>query len=153
MLDKNGFEDLLKKIEELKKSLAVIRKEKGNAFQDDSNTWHDNFAYEFANYKELDMLDQIEDMLEVYSNAILIERGDDRSICDIGDNLIIRFYDEFGYEDEPYVLVAKNLNIKEKEISINSPIGQAIYKQKYNSDIEFKSSTNNKVKIKILKPN
>ena len=150
LLDNSGFNEILNKISELKKKLAEIRKEKGNAYQDDSNTWHDNYAYEFANYRELDILDQIEELYKTYESAILVERGHDCNVCDIGDQFNIRFFNDVGYEDELYTLVAKNLNIGSAEISINSPIGNAVYLKEYGSEINF-ISNGNKVHIKIFK--
>ena len=150
-LDKKGFDEISNYITELRKSLNDIRKEKGHAYMEDSNTWHDNYAFEFANAREIDLLDQIENQLNTYNEAKLVERGNDRTVCDIDDQIFIRFFDNFGFEDEQYTLVAKNLNIKSDEISLNSPLGMAIYKQKFDSDICFETDNKIQVKIKLMR--
>ena len=70
-LDKKGFDEISNYITELRKSLNDIRKEKGHAYMEDSNTWHDNYAFEFANAREIDLLDQIENQLNTYNEAKL----------------------------------------------------------------------------------
>lgn len=40
------------KIQELQQALEAIRQDKNTAFEGDTNTWHDNFAYENATREE-----------------------------------------------------------------------------------------------------
>ena len=40
------------KIKELQQALEAIRQDKNTAFEGDTNTWHDNFAYENATREE-----------------------------------------------------------------------------------------------------
>lgn len=40
------------KIKELQRALEYIRQDKNTAFEGDTNTWHDNFAYESATREE-----------------------------------------------------------------------------------------------------
>ena len=72
-------------------------------------------------------------------------------LSEISSLFMLRFFDNFGFEDEQYTLVAKNLNIKSDEISLNSPLGMAIYKQKFDSDIYFETDNKTQIKIKLMK--
>jgi len=48
-----------KKIAEIKQELEKIRHDKNTAFEGDTNTWHDNFAYENATREEKMLEDRL----------------------------------------------------------------------------------------------
>lgn len=49
---KEYFEKAIAKVKQIEVELDDIRKEKSGAFQGDTNTWHDNFAYESLTREE-----------------------------------------------------------------------------------------------------
>ena len=55
------------KIKELQQALEAIRQDKNTAFEGDTNTWHDNFAYENATREEK----MAEDRLLLFDEALM----------------------------------------------------------------------------------
>ena len=59
------------KIRELQQTLESIRQEKNTAFEGDTNTWHDNFAYESATREEKMTEDRLFKAMKEVENYIV----------------------------------------------------------------------------------
>ena len=65
---KNAFD----KITQLQKELENIRREKNISFEGDTNTWHDNFAYEQLTREEQQTAKLLADLSSEFSNMQII---------------------------------------------------------------------------------
>lgn len=111
--------------------------------------YHDNFAFEEAKRKELVIIKEIEDRRSQISNIEIVKETKYKDRININDivKLEIIFSNE-DKEDKKYKLVGSYFP-KEDEISINSPIGRAIYNKKIGSKVEYLVN-NKKVVVKII---
>ena len=116
--------------------------------------WHDNFAYEDACRNESMLQKRLEQLLKQKGKIELI----DSSICDqnlvnIGDVVKLEFiYDDGDTEVEEVRLTGNwkvSLDELAQEVSLNSPLGRAIYLQKIGSIVSY-SVNDQEIHIKIL---
>lgn len=150
-LSKEGYHKYLDEIEELRKKLVQNSKIKALSASDDAgNGWHDNFSFEEAKREELMIIANIEKKCSLLQLIILLEKHNIKNKVDLLDIVQVKFVDTEELED--YRLVGElnsNLDSIPNEISINSPLGQAIYKKKV-GDISHYEINNHKTTIKII---
>ena len=154
-LDKNGYNEYLKSIEELYDKLKENSKSKTSSYDSAvGDGWHDNFDFEEAKRIEVSLVMQINNKNEELKNIVIVENNNsDDSIVNINDIVELKFIFDEEEEFEKFKL-AGGCNPKEyndyREITLNSPIGKAIYKQKLGSIIEY-SVSSKKFKVQILR--
>ena len=130
-LSKEGYEQYLKEIEELKKSLLENGKHKSYAYENSGDGFHDNFEFEQSELKERGILYQLREKVAGLDNIVVIEKQKNDEVIGVDD--IVSLTIDFGDGDKEtsiYKLVGSNsLNHDDEiqNISINSPLGQAIY--------------------------
>lgn len=153
-LDKNGYNEYLKSIEELYDKLKENSKLKTSSYDSAvGDGWHDNFDFEEAKRKEVSLVMQINNKNEELKNIIIIENNNnDNSVVNINDVVELKFiFDDNEFEK---FKLTGGCNPKEhddyREITLNSPIGKAIYKQKLGSIVEY-SVLSKKFKVQILR--
>jgi len=151
-LDKSGIEQLKKNIEMLESKLSKARTDKGIA-ADGTNPWHDNFGYEQIAYQsEPALIFEIKHKKETLATAEIIAPHGKEGFVDIGD--VVTLYDnQFGEEFK--VILHANYDLTEiddeiEQTSINSPMGEALWKAKVNTDINYKVDDRN-FSMKIVK--
>lgn len=69
------FEKCQKRIRELNEKLAQIRCDKTAAYTEDTNTWHDNFAYEHLTREEKQTEKLIADLTTDLNNMLVVPRN------------------------------------------------------------------------------
>ena len=158
LVNNEGYNQFFEELEKLKISLISNASSGSEAYNDAvGDGWHDNFAYEEAMRQERGITNKINDMIKQknYLKIVDDEKYDDDkvNINDVVEVLIK--YAEDDIEKEILKLTGKySPNTNEingiKEISLNSPIGKAIYKQKINSSV-FYDVRKNKIEVYILK--
>ncbi len=162
-LDHEGYNKLLNDIEELKKDLIEVSKEKGIACSDAAGDgWHDNFAYDEACRQEYTLAGQLSDLYKRLKKVKIIEKTDDETLVEVGDIVTIdMMYSYDDIEEMKLKLVGSygiELDAEIQEVTLESPMGKAIYHKRigdessYNVngkwfDIKIKS----KEKAKVLK--
>ena len=130
-LDKEGYENYLKEIEQIREKLKNNSKDISLYMSDDAygDSWHDNFAYEQAMIKENTLRHELEKKLKGLENIEIIKEnknGNEVCLNSVVDILI-------DGEIETYILSGdtSSNNINEiVAITINSPLGKSIYKKK-----------------------
>lgn len=136
-LDQDGYNQYLEEIETLKQRLLEHHTSKGEAYSSSAGDgWHDNFDFEENVRVEKMLLGQLRDKTNKLNDIVIVEKimDIDDSIIDIND--LVRLSLVFGenyIETNIYKLVASSLPEESSEyinISINSPIGSAIYGKK-----------------------
>lgn len=142
-LNKKGYEDLLKEIERKEKELADLRLYKGQDAIFQGDNWHDNPTLYQAELKELTLMREISEKKYKINNIEIVENIGDDNLIDIGDVVKIdMIFSETDREEETFKLIGTTPNIDStsaiQEISINSPIGKAIYHKKIGDTAEYK---------------
>ena len=72
---KEYFDKSQRKVRELQERLAQIRSDKTAAYTEDTNTWHDNFAYEHLTREEKQTEKLIADLLADLDNMLVVPRN------------------------------------------------------------------------------
>ena len=145
------FYDKLENLKELSTSNANTLSKSYNDYVGDG--WHDNPVYEEAMRKNRMIDDDIKKMLIEEKILKIIEDKYDKNVVNIDDIIKIEFiYSQDDREFEIIKLTGKyipNTDLEIKEITLNSPIGRAIYKKKIGEIYSYKVGDNN-VSIRIV---
>lgn len=72
---KEYFDRSQRKVRELQERLAQIRNDKTAAYTEDTNTWHDNFAYEHLTREEKQTEKLVADLLADLDNMLVVPRN------------------------------------------------------------------------------
>lgn len=157
LVSKDGYEQFFLELEKLKDSItsnALISSEAYSAAVGDG--WHDNFAYDEAMRQERFIVSKINDMINDIPFLKVVD--DEEYIQDkvnVNDTIevCIKYADD-DKENEILKLTGRyfpnNNDVNGiKEISLNSPIGKAIYKQKIGEMVYYEVGKN-KIEVSIL---
>lgn len=148
VVDIEGFGQIDELINTEKEKLKEAVRAKAAAFQNDTNSWHDNAAYDDALEKENGAIMEINRLIDIKNTIEIISKHDDGSAVDIGDVVTIELDNEEIFD---VILTGKFLaNSKNGEITLNSPIGQSIYKKKVGDIVKFKTHDNRNSLLKII---
>lgn len=139
-LDQRGVEQLKQEIRKKELELLNAKKEKGESFANDTNSWHDNFAFEQSKLRVDSLSYDIFKLNENMKNVKIIEPHNDKGKVDI--NNVVIFYN-YNIEEEEKVFLSAEYTIElEKNgievATINSVLGQAIYKKGRDEKASFK---------------
>ena len=139
-----GYDLFLEELDNLKSSLNRNGKEKSESFASAiGDGWHDNFDFEEAARNEKKILKQIADRKKILGNLVIIkEEEKNQNIVGIDDLLSVKLeYDDNSIENCVFKLVGtfySNNNTDDyQEITLNSPIGKAIYHKKIPSITDY----------------
>ena len=72
---KEYFDKSQRKVQELQERLGQIRNDKTAAYTEDTNTWHDNFAYEHLTREEKQTEKLVADLLADLDNMLVVPRN------------------------------------------------------------------------------
>lgn len=144
VLDANGYEEYLRDILKLEEKLAELRKFKGEVAVHEGNVWHDNFTFEQAENEERMLMKEISNRYQLLAEAEIVEMGDSLGV-ELNDIVSMEIFMGNGIREMVVKLVSilSGDDSEIKEITLNSPMGQAIY-QKLPDD-EFSYSVNGKI--------
>lgn len=150
-MDSEGFKNYQKKIEQLEKELADVRKYKGEVAIFQGDTWHDNPELEYTEAKEKRLMFRIFKMKNNLKNIEIIENSNNPNKVCIGDTLKILFIDNGIVEEMVITLVSdiSDINDDLNQVSVNSLLGQKILDKKIGETVEY-SNKNSNIKVKIL---
>ena len=151
-LDRNGYEQYLKDIEEAEQKLREIQLYKGEVAIHQGDNWHDNPALYETEMNERMAIKRLEDLKNGLNNIQIIESSsipDEKDTVSI--NSLVTLSIDFDGEIEEHTSrlvasVSKGLD----ELSINSPLGSAILGKHLNDCVEYKVNSNS-VSAKIIK--
>ena len=143
-LNQQGYEDYLKLLAEKEKQLADLRMYKGKDAIFQGDNWHDNPTLYQTELQERSLMLEIAEMKHnLQYNIEIVENLGDGKLVDIGDVVKVdMIFSEDDREEETFKLVGTvpNLDMDEEiqEVSINSPIGNAIYHKKVGEIATYK---------------
>ena len=149
-----GYNQFFDEFEKLNNSLTSNAAHGSEVYADAVvDGWHDNFAYEDAMRKEKMIQSKINEMILQKDKLKLVEDGDydENAVCinDIIEVSII--YDDDDSDLEIIKLTGKYLpNEQKNEVTLNSPIGKALYRKKVGSTNSYKVN-NKELKVYIIR--
>lgn len=151
-LTKSGYDNYLRHIEDLLESLQKNSAEKSESYNVAvGDGWHDNFAFEDAKIKELIIIRDIEKKKMNKKNIEIVkERNLGPDFVNINDIVELQFIADG--EIDKFKLTGNYFSEHHddyQEVTLNSPIGKAIYKKKIGSTIFYKSPSDEKINILI----
>lgn len=144
-LDKSGYEKYLKEIEELRNRLNNNSKMKSEAYVDAvGDGWHDNFLFEDAKREEYKILGLLREKIAGLSRIVVVDSVSEKNGININDfiTLNLMFPGEEPEELE-FKLVASNSPEINTEISLNSPLGKAVYQKQIGDSGSYIVNGNN----------
>ena len=140
-LDEKGYQEYLKEIDILKEKIRKNSIDMAEYQSDDAygDGWHDNFAYEQAMQKDIALSYELNNKLKGLDNIVIVKKNNNSNIVDINSKVEIRFDDED--DTEVYILSGgstSNIVDNIPSITLNSPLGKAIYKKKKDDIFTYK---------------
>lgn len=141
ILDQAGYENYLKAIAEKEKELDKIRMYKGKVAIYQGDNWHDNPILYQTELKENSIMTELANMRAKLNNIEIVEGSNIEDVINISDIVEI----ELIYSDtdiERTIIRLVGTMPKKDEISIESPIGSAIYQKKVGDTENFKVNGN-----------
>ncbi|MBA7572914.1 Transcription elongation factor GreA [subsurface metagenome] len=148
-LTKEGYEELLKEMENL---VNNKRKEIAERLRDAKNSGGDlteNSEYEYAKNDQAFIEGRIEQINEILSNYIIIEKKENKGFVDLGVTVVVRDVDK--KRDKEFKIVSSIESDPEKnKISDESPMGRALLDKKIGDEVLVKTPEDTK-RLKIIK--
>lgn len=136
-LDQKGYQQYLQEIEALKEKLNENNRQKSSAYTSAvGDGWHDNFEFEEAKREEFKIMGLLRDKIEGLNRIVIIEKDEksqnDDNLVDIDDYVsVLLLMPNNEIEHMIFRLVASLSTSRDvKEISLNSPMGKAVYGKK-----------------------
>jgi transcription elongation factor GreA len=148
-LTKEGFDELLKEREDLinnkRKEIAVRLKEAKNSGGDLT----ENSEYEYAKTEQAFIEGRIEQINEILSNYIIIEKKTGKGLVDLGSIVIVKDLDK-KKEKEFKIVSSIESDPEKNKISDESPMGRALLNKKIGDEVVVKTPKETK-KLEIIK--
>ncbi|MBU4314682.1 MAG: transcription elongation factor GreA [Actinobacteria bacterium] len=148
-LTKEGYEELLKEMEDL---VNNKRKEIAERLRDAKNSGGDlteNSEYEYAKNDQAFIEGRIEQINEILSNYIIIEKKENKGLVELGVTVVVRDVDK--KRDKEFKIVSSIESDPEKnKISDESPMGRALLNKKIGDEVLVKTPEDTK-RLKIIK--
>ena len=141
-LDKLGYENYLKSLEDIKKEIDENAKLMSLYVSDDAygDGWHDNFAYEETMRKEAELFQKYNKKKSMLKDIVIVDKESNGTVS-LNMKVELLFIDDETVEE--YILTGDiNSNIDDKSITINSPLGSAIYGKKVGDKVSYKVGDN-----------
>jgi transcription elongation factor GreA len=148
-LTKEGFDELLKEREDLinnkRKEIAERLKEAKNSGGDLT----ENSEYEYAKTEQAFIEGRIEQINEILSNYIIIEKKTNKGLVELGSIVIVKDLDK-KKEKEFKIVSSIESDPEKNKISDESPMGRALLNKKIDDEVVVKTPKETK-KLKIIK--
>ena len=141
-LDKVGYENYLKSLEDIKKEIDENAKLMSLYVSDDAygDGWHDNFAYEETMRKEAELFQKYNKKKSMLKDIVIVDKESNGTVS-LNTKVELLFIEDDTIEE--YILTGDiNSNIDDNSITINSPLGSAIYGKKVGDKVSYKVGDN-----------
>ena len=145
-LDQSGYDEYLQEIEELEKAIEENNKGRREAFDAGAGDGWDSPEFEEIERTNMRLSGKLRDMREALSRIVIIEKHNDQETVDIGDTVLADMvYAPDDKEEITFKLVGSDGNISSEvqEVSINSPLGSAVYKKKIGDTCSYSVNDRN----------
>ena len=150
LVSKEGYDEYYNELEKLKKSLTRNASCGSDAYTSAvGDGWHDNFDFEQTMREEKQITYNIKKMMNDTKYLEIVKKHNKKDYVDLDDTVSIKFIYDDTDEIEEYKLTGKYIS-NNNEITLNSPLGNAIYNKKIGSTIIYKVN-NKEIKVQIIK--
>lgn len=151
-LDAEGLEKFKERIHQVEKELAEVRMYKGKEAIYQGDNWHDNPTLYQTELNEMTLMRTLTEMREQLNNVEFIEKIQDSEIVNVGDIVTLEMiFAPNDKEQNTFKLVGSSGDLRAEipEVSINSPMGNAIFGKKIGDRATYKVN-NNTINVDIL---
>ena len=141
-LDKVGYENYLKSLEDIKKEIDANAKLMRLYASDDAygDGWQDNFAYEETMKREAELFQKYNKKKSMLKDIVIVDKESNGTVS-LNMKVELLFIDDDSVEE--YIITGDiNSNIDDNSITINSPLGSAIYGKKVGDKVSYKVGDN-----------
>jgi len=148
-LTKEGYEGLIKEREDL---INNKRKEIAERLKDAKNSGGDlteNSEYGYAKSEQAFIEGRIEQISEILSNYIIIEKKENKELVELGAIVVVRDVDK-KRNKEFRIVSSIESNPEKNKISDESPMGRALLNKKIGDEVLVKTPKDTK-RLKIIK--
>ncbi|MBA7508630.1 Transcription elongation factor GreA [subsurface metagenome] len=148
-LTKEGYEELIKEREDL---INNKRKEIAERLKDAKNSGGDlteNSEYGYAKNEQAFIEGRIEQISEILSNYIIIEKKENKELVELGAIVVVRDVDK-KRNKEFRIVSSIESNPEKNKISDESPMGRALLNKKIGDEVLVKTPKDTK-RLKIIK--
>ena len=147
-LDEEGYKKYLQDIEDLKNQINNNGKQKSSAYVSAvGDGWHDNFEFEDAKREELRLLGLLKEKVAGLSRIVVVNNKKTDDSIVVGDYVTVNLY--FNNADKPMEKIFRLVGVSNPdisgdimEISINSPLGKAVYMKKTGDKFDYVVGSN-----------
>ena len=144
-LDEDGYKQYLEELEAIKKKIEANSRDITEYMSDDAygDGWHDNFAYEQAMQKENVLKRDLDLKLKGLNNIVIVDSKTKDDI--VGLNKIVDVLFDGETEIESFLVTgnsSSNIDNDIPQVTINSPLGSALYKKKKNDIFSYNVDKN-----------
>lgn len=141
-LDRKGYLNYLKSLEDIKKEIDENAKLMSLYVSDDAygDGWHDNFAYEETMKREAELFQKYNKKKGMLKDIVIIDKESNGTVS-LNMKVGLLFIDDDIVEE--YILTGDiNSNLDDNSITLNSPLGSAIYGKKVGDKVSYKVGDN-----------
>lgn len=138
-LDQEGYEELLDSISRTVEKLNKITMGRSSAYREGTGNIGDEPEFEILQIEERRILHELQKQRLLLSRVEIIEKHNNNEFIDIGD-IVRTEISADDYTQECVVkLVGKSIDFDSdiNEVTINSPLGGAIYKKNIGEDVSY----------------
>ena len=129
-VSKEGYRSLERSLEDLNKKLIDVGKYKNKIAAENGDVWHDNNDFEQTEIMERSLMKEISDLKEKLRNAEIVTSDDVEGKVGFGSIVTVNIGSSDSPKEKETFLVSDSDEESEYyKISINSPIGKAIFNQ------------------------
>lgn len=138
-MDKKGLERLDSEINSLKEKLRVVKD-----FSDSNSTDRYNVEFEENARTASIILTKLNLLLDARRRAVVIEKQHDENLIDIDDIISVDITVGGKTTESTFKLVGGtgSFNTEIPEISVNSPLGSAVYKKSIGDECAYRVNNN-----------
>ncbi len=138
ILDEAGYNAYLKDIQKIEEKLEALRKFKGEVAIYEGDAWHDNFTFEQAEAEERALMGEIAKRRQLLAEAEIVETGVSHGV-ELNDIVDVAIINGIKRMDMRLKLVSflSSEPSELKEVTLSSPIGQAIYEKEVGDEFSY----------------
>ena len=122
--------EIRENIQSKEKKLKELRMQKGTAYEDEGDGFHDNFAFEQAEIMERRILREIADLRTKLDEAQIIDLKAEAENANgnvvIGSEVTVQLEFDGEKEEETYTITGGFGNISQNIVSVESPLGNCL---------------------------
>lgn len=145
-LDQEGYEKYLENIESVKKRLNDLNAGRKEAFDAGAGDGWDTPEFEEIERQEAVLMGNLKKLYEDLSKIVIIEKHNDQELIDINDTVIVDLIFSKDDVEEMTIKLVSALGLSDgnfaREVSINSPLGKAIFGKSVGDNSSYKVNDN-----------